>query len=183
MRPSAPVRRLNWGCGTEPEPGWINSDIKAAPGIEISCDILEGLPLTDDSIDYIVSIHALPELRYPDIVPALTELRRVLVPGGMLRLALPDLDRGIRAYLDGDRDYFLIPDEDARSPGAKLIVQMLWYGYSKTLFTRDFTAELLERAGFSAIHQCGYRQTAGSIPQIVELDNRPEESLFVEARK
>jgi predicted SAM-dependent methyltransferase len=180
---TAPIRRLNWGCGTDPEPGWINSDIKAAPGIDLSCDILEGLPLAEASIEYAVSIHALPELRYPDVVPALRELRRVLEPGGVLRLALPDLDRGIRAYLEGDRDYFLIPDEEARSPGAKFVVQMLWYGYSKTLFTRDFAEELLQRAGFEQVRHCEYRQTSSPFPRIVELDNRPEESLFVEARK
>jgi predicted SAM-dependent methyltransferase len=177
------VRRLNWGCGTSPDPGWINSDIKEDPAVDIACDILDGLPLEGDSIDYAVSIHALPELRLPDLGPALTELRRVLVPGGVLRLALPDLDRGIRAYLDGDRDYFLIPDSDARTPGAKLVTQMLWYGYSKSLFTEDFVCELLERAGFREITPCRYRQTASQYPEIVELDNRPEESLFVEARK
>jgi predicted SAM-dependent methyltransferase len=53
-----PVRRLNWGCGTEPEPGWINSDIKDDPTVDVSCDILEGLPLESGSIEYAVSIHA-----------------------------------------------------------------------------------------------------------------------------
>lgn len=183
MSDAPAVRRLNWGCGTEPEPGWINSDIKQAPEIEISADILEGLPLADESIDYVVSIHALPELRLPDIVPALRELRRVLQTDGVLRLALPDLDRGIRAYLDGDEGYFLIPDEDARSIGSKLITQLLWYGYSKTLFTHDFIAEQLQRAGFSEVHRCSHGQTTSAFPAIVELDNRPEESLFVEARK
>jgi predicted SAM-dependent methyltransferase len=183
MSGQRPIRRLNWGCGTSPEPGWINSDIKEDPAVDVSCDILDGLPLESDSIDYVVSIHALPELRLPDLVPALMELRRVLVPGGVLRLALPDLDRGIRAYLDGDRDYFLIPDEDARSAGAKFITQMLWYGYSKSLFTHDFVVELLERAGFRDIRRCRYQETAGPFPEIVELDNRREESLFVEASK
>lgn len=178
-----PVRRLNWGCGTEPEPGWINSDIKDDPTIDISCDILEGLPLESGSIEYAVSIHALPEMRYPDLVPALLELRRVLAPGGVLRLALPDLDRGIRAYLDDERDYFLVPDDDARSTGSKFIVQMLWYGYSKSLFTHDFIAELLGKAGFAEVRRCAFGQTGSPFPEIVELDNRPEESLFVEARK
>jgi predicted SAM-dependent methyltransferase len=177
------LRRLNWGCGTEPQPGWINSDIKEDPTVDISCDILQGLPLEEGSIDYVVSIHALPELSLPDQVPALTELRRVLTPDGVLRLALPDLDRAIDAYRRGDRDYFLIPDEDARAPSSKLIVQLLWYGYSKTLFTRDFIAELLLRAGFREVEQCAYRETASAFAEIVELDNRPEESLFVEARK
>lgn len=177
------LRRLNWGCGTEPQPGWINSDIKEDPTVDISCDILDGLPLEEGSIDYVVSIHALPELRYPDLVPALMELRRVLAPGGVLRLALPDLDRAIEAYRAGDRDYFLIPDEDARSTGAKFITQMLWYGYSKSLFTFDFVAELLGRAGFDQVRRCEFQQTHSPYPEIVDLDNRREESLFVEARK
>jgi hypothetical protein len=70
------VKRLNWGCGEFPGPGWINSDVKELPGIDISCDIRDGLPLDDESLDYAVSIHALPEIPYPDLVPALRELRR-----------------------------------------------------------------------------------------------------------
>src|SRR5215213_8191273 len=128
------LRRLNWGCGTEPPDGWINCDIKDGPGIDISCDIREGLPLADSSIDYIAGIHVLPELAYPDLEPALAELRRVLKPGSVLRLSLPDLDKAIRAYLAGDTEYFLIPDDDARSLGGKLIVQLTWYGYSKSMY-------------------------------------------------
>ena len=51
----------------------------------------------------------------------LGELRRVLKPGGVLRLGLPDAEKGFNAYLRGDLDYFLIPDEHAKSVGAKLI--------------------------------------------------------------
>jgi predicted SAM-dependent methyltransferase len=177
------VRRLNWGCGEHPEPGWLNSDIKDVPGIDIVADVRTGLPLDSDSIDYITSIHALPELPYPDLVPALTELRRVLKPGGVLRLALPDLDRGIAAYQRGDLDYFHVPDGDARSIGSKFVTQMIWYGYSRTLFVYDFVEELLERAGFAQVNRCRYRQTAGPWPDIVELDNRERETLFVEAVK
>jgi len=176
-------RRLNWGCGEHPEPGWINSDIKDGPGIDLSCDIREGLPLEADTIDYAVSIHALPEIPYTDIVGALRELRRVLKPGGVLRLALPDLDKGIKAYLSEDEDYFLIPDEDAREIGSKFIVQMIWYGYSRTLFTYDFTAELLRKAGFTHVTRSDFRTTASRFPEIVELDSREKESLYVEATK
>src|SRR4029453_1579702 len=100
------------------------------------------LPLPDESIDYIASIHALVELPYPDLLPVLGELRRVLKTGGVLRLALPDLLKGVAAYHRGDRDYFLIPDEDAQSLGAKLVTQLAWYGYSRTLFTPEFAEEL-----------------------------------------
>jgi predicted SAM-dependent methyltransferase len=177
------TRRLNWGCGHRGEPGWINSDQKDGPGIDISCDIREGLPLDDDSMDYIVSIHALPEVPYPDLVPTLQELRRVLKPGGFLRLALPDLDRGIAAYQRNDRNYFLIPDEDAETTGAKFILQMIWYGYSRTLFNHDFIEELLLKAGFSQVNHCAYQSTSSPYLGIVELDNREAESLFVEAIK
>lgn len=177
------IRKLNWGCGGDARPGWINSDKGNHPSIDLVADIRDGLPLDTDSIGYAVSVHALPEIPYPDLVPALQELRRVLEPGGVLRLALPDIDRGIKAYHEGDRDYFLIPDEDARSVGSKFILQMIWYGYTRTLFNYEFTAELLERAGFTTIHRCDYRETKSAFPDIVELDNRERESFFVEAVK
>jgi predicted SAM-dependent methyltransferase len=113
----------------------------------------------------------------------LRELRRVIKPGGILRLCLPDLIKGIRAYERGDRDYFLVPDEDARSLGAKLITQLIWYGYSRTLFTAEFIEEMLQKAGFGRVEHCAYRQTTGPHPEIVELDNREPESLYVEAYK
>jgi predicted SAM-dependent methyltransferase len=177
------IRRLNWGCGGWTPRGWINSDIKEGRGIGISADIRNGLPLEDDSMDYIVSIHALQEVHYNDLVPALQELRRVLKPGGVLRLVLPDLLKAVRAYERGDGDYFLIPDEDVKSIGAKLIVQLIWYGYSKTLFTSEFIEEVLRKTGFDRIAHCEYQQTRSPFPEIIELDNRENESLYVEATK
>jgi hypothetical protein len=45
--------RLHWGCGDKIAEGWINSDIKSAPGVDISGNILDGLPIASESIDYI----------------------------------------------------------------------------------------------------------------------------------
>ena len=177
------VRRMNWGCGRETRPGWLNSDIKDGPGIDLSADILDGLPLEDGALDYVVSIHTLPELPYPSLLPAVRELRRVLREDGVLRLALPDLQRSIRAYLAGDASYFLVPDDDVRSLGGKLAVQLTWYGYSRSLFTFDFVEELLFAAGYRRVVRCDFRQTASAFADIIELDNREGESLFVEAVK
>jgi SAM-dependent methyltransferase len=177
------VRRLNWGCGGHTLPGWINSDQKEEPGVDLACDIAQGLPLETGSIDYAVSVHALPEVPLDRIVPVLQELRRVIKPGGILRLALPDLLKGVEAYRRGDRDYFLVPDEDAERLGAKLIVQLIWYGYSRTIFVPEFIEEMLQKAGFARVEHCGFRQTTGPFPEIVDLDNREAESLFVEAYK
>jgi len=174
---------MNWGCGTVTRPGWINSDCVAGPGVDLPCDIRGGLPLDDNSLDYITSIHALPEIPYPDLEDVLWELRRVLRLGGVLRLGLPDMDRAIDAYLRKDPDYFLIPDEVTRSPGGKMIVQLIWFGRSRTMFTYDFTEELLRKSGFREVRRCAFGQTQSPFPEIVELDNRPGESLFVEAVK
>jgi predicted SAM-dependent methyltransferase len=179
----AGVRRLNWGCGEWAQSGWINSDIKENAGVDIVADIRDGLPIDSDSLDYVVSIHSLPEIPFVELVPALQELRRVLKPGGVLRIALPDLDRGIEAYQRRDTNYFKVPDEHAKSVGAKFVTQMIWYGYSRSLFTHEFIAEQLEKAGFSQVHHCSFKQTASSHPEIVDLDNREKESLFVEAVK
>jgi predicted SAM-dependent methyltransferase len=178
------IMRLNWGCGGMSKAGWINSDRADFKGIDIVADILKGLPLETGSIDYAVSNHALPEIAYPDLVPTLEELRRVLKAGGVLRLELPDLEKAVRAYVAGDVDYFhLIPDEDSKTIGGKLVTQMVWYGWSRSLFTHDFVEELLMKAGFSRVNRCGYLQTASPFPEIVELDSRERESLYVEAIK
>ena len=67
--------------------------------------------------------------------------------------------------------------------GAKLVTQIVWYGSVRTPFTFDFAEELLRKAGFASVQRCAFRRTASSYPQIVELDNRERESLFVEAVK
>jgi predicted SAM-dependent methyltransferase len=180
---SSQIKRLHWGCGSWRPEGWINSDIKEGPGVDLPCDILKGLPLDTGSIDYAVSICALPEMTYQSLIPVLQELRRVLKPGGVLRLGLADLDKAIAAYQRGDTQHFLVPDEEAKSLGAKLCVYLIWYGYVKLLFTRDFIEEMLLKAGFSKVAQCEFQQTASPWPEITQLDNRPNECLFVEAVK
>lgn len=178
------MRRLHWGCGPITPYGWVNSDIQPGPGVDVVADIRRGLPLPDNAFDYIVSIHTLPEIPYADLDGALQELRRVLAPCGVLRLSLPDLDKALMAYASRDIDYFfLIPDDVVRSISGKMIVQLLWYGRSRSMFTIEFTTELLARNGFQSIQACSFQQTASPYPGIIELDDREVESFFIEARK
>jgi predicted SAM-dependent methyltransferase len=175
------VQRLHWGCGAVTPAGWINSDLWEQPGVDIAADVLEGLPLEDDSIDYIVSNHVLPEIDLYDQEPALQELRRVLKPGGVLRLILPDLDMHIAAYQRGDRDHFLVHTWNTLA--GNMITQVLWHGCIKTLFTYDFTEELARNAGFRDVRRVAYRQTASDHPEITDLDSRENESFYLEAWK
>jgi SAM-dependent methyltransferase len=174
--------RLNWGCGSWVEPGWVNSDLKAADGVVVA-DIRQGLPFESDSFDYVVSIHALPELEYAELLPAMRELRRVMKAGGTLRLGLPDLDKTVDAYRRSDRTFFHIPDEEMRTVGGKLATQLVWYGYSRTVFVPEFAEELLLKAGFGRVDHVDYGETRSGYAEIVSLDNRRLESFFVEAQK
>lgn len=101
----------------------------------------------------------------------------------MLRLGLPDLERALEAYRTHDIDYFLIGDDVVRTVAGKLIVQLTWFGRSRSLFTYDFIHELLERNGYVDIRGCAFRETTNEFPGITELDDRELESFFVEARK
>ena len=95
------------GCGPCVLAGWINVDQQPRHRIDLAADLRTSLALQSDSIDYIVGIHVLQDLPFLDIPPALMELQRVLKPSGLIRLALPDLDKAICAYLTGDHDYFM----------------------------------------------------------------------------
>ena len=174
---------MHWGCGESPAIGWLNSDARQLPGVDLCADVRVGLPLQSESISYIASMHALQDLTYVEAVPALQELRRVLEPGGVLRLGLPDLHRAVAALLRHDSGYFYIKDDEVRCLSGKFAVQLTWYGSSRMMYTRELADELLERAGFGRVTRCSFGQTSSDFPEIVKLDNRERETLFVEAVK
>ena len=174
---------INLGCGPMARPGWINCDAKNLPGVNLRCDLRSGLALRADYADYIAAVHVLQDLAYAEIVPALREIRRVLKTGGVLRLAVPDIDRAINAYVHRDAAYFYVPDEHARTIGGKLVTQIIWYGSVRTPCNFDFLRESLAAAGYQDIKRRAFGVTCSRFPQLASLDNRERETLFVEALK
>jgi ubiquinone/menaquinone biosynthesis C-methylase UbiE len=71
---------------------------------------------------------------------ALSELRRVLKPGGVLRLCLPDLDLAIAAYQSGRQEYFSVWAWDTIS--GNFITQIVEHGYNYTPFTYEFSEDI-----------------------------------------
>ena len=94
------MKYLNLGCGNRYHPAWINIDVVPAGPEVIAHDLRRGIPLADDSCDVVYHSHLLEHLRRPDALGFMRECYRVLRPGGILRVAVPDLERLCQAYLD-----------------------------------------------------------------------------------
>jgi predicted SAM-dependent methyltransferase len=90
---------LNVGCGQTFHSEWINVDVVPASPAVRRVDLARGLPFPDRSIDACYCSHVLEHLRPDDAGRALAELFRVLRPGGVVRIVVPDLRRVAEQYL------------------------------------------------------------------------------------
>jgi SAM-dependent methyltransferase len=91
--------RLNLGCGHTLHPDWLNVDIVPTRKGVLRCDLTRTLPFPSASFEAVYCSHVLEHLR-PEHVPGLmSEISRVLRPGGIVRLVVPDLERIAVEYL------------------------------------------------------------------------------------
>lgn len=96
-----PVIRLNIGCGNKLLEGFINIDLDGEP--DVKSDVTE-LPFEDNYADSAIAIHVLEHIWRWKALATLKEWYRVLKPGGVLILELPDLHKCCRAILKGKED-------------------------------------------------------------------------------
>jgi hypothetical protein len=90
---------LNLGCGADAHPGFVNVDITAGPGI-IAHDLRQGIPFPDATFDLVYHSTLLSMMRSSDALTFMRECRRVLKPGGVLRVVTEDLEQMCRMYLE-----------------------------------------------------------------------------------
>ncbi len=90
---------LNVGCGTRFSLDWNNIDLLPQPGV-IKHDILHPLPYAEGVFDVVYSSHVLEHLRPKQGEFFIAEQFRVLKKGGCCRVAVPDLEKMVRDYLD-----------------------------------------------------------------------------------
>jgi SAM-dependent methyltransferase len=86
------VRKLQIGAHTCALPGWLNTDLYPLSISAVSLDATKTFPLPDASFDYVFSEHQLEHIAYSEALSMLRECRRILRPGGKIRLAVPSLD-------------------------------------------------------------------------------------------
>src|SRR5215813_6799182 len=90
--------KLNLGCGRKPLSQWINIDDHRRPGVLVMRlpDGLRRFPAA--SARYIYASHVLEHIDYPARASTLVrECHRILIPGGVLRLVVPGIEKIINA--------------------------------------------------------------------------------------
>ncbi|MNX83829.1 hypothetical protein D3C86_1156070 [compost metagenome] len=94
------MKLLNLGCGTTYHPDWVNIDLHASPPHVIGHDLKRGIPFPDASFDAVYTSHVLEHIPPAHAAAFLNEAVRVLKPGGVMRVVVPDLETICRLYLD-----------------------------------------------------------------------------------
>lgn len=99
MNDDGKPQMINVGCGSVCHPDWINLDLAPKRSDVRYCDLAARWPFDDGSIDVAYSSHVIEHLTREQADFLVSESYRVLKPGGIFRVATPDLEQICRLYL------------------------------------------------------------------------------------
>jgi predicted SAM-dependent methyltransferase len=170
--------KLHLGCGSNYIEGWVNIDLES-PAAEVHADLRHPLPYTDGAIDFIFNEHFIEHITLEEGITFLKECRRLLKPGGILRISTPDLRWLIATYMSGKLDEWAdvgwVPESSCRMVNGGM---RLW-GH-QFVYDLEELSNSLRKSGFSEIRQMPYRESACS--ELIGLECRPwHEELIMEA--
>jgi predicted SAM-dependent methyltransferase len=135
--------RLNVGCGLIPLPDYLNVDDRELAGVDLVSNV-RTLPFKAETVSEIYAAHLVEHFTEADLRTALLPAwHRMLKPGGILRVVVPDAEGMIQAFSRGN-----YPFENLRKvtfggqdyPG----------NYHYTMFSRESLRNLLREQGFLA---------------------------------
>lgn len=78
---------------------WKNLDFVSTGEGVVAHNLLQGIPFADNSFDLVYHSHVLEHFSKADGEKFISECLRVLKPTGVIRIAIPDLERIVRTYL------------------------------------------------------------------------------------
>jgi predicted SAM-dependent methyltransferase len=184
--------KLNLGCGPKPLPRWINIDDRVRPGVLVM-RLPEGLRrFADASARYIYASHVLEHLDYPATASALVrECHRILIPGGVLRLVVPGIEKIINAYVADNHAFFAIQSELHPSWCTTKLEHLMYAlqqdGEHKYGYDFETLHKLLSGAGFRTIARSDYNASEFDALRVDTRGIRDDAggylSLFVDAVK
>jgi ubiquinone/menaquinone biosynthesis C-methylase UbiE len=144
--------KLHLGCGSRYIPGFFHVDIHPAPHVDLVCRV-EQLPFADASVSLIYASHLLEHFGRFEYRSVLTEWKRVLEPGGILRLAVPDFAACATLYY-----------EHGLADGLNGLIGLISGGqrnpedFHKMIFDEDFLRRDLLALGFSEVRHWDWRK-------------------------
>lgn len=151
-------------------------------------DATKRIPLPDGSLEVLYASHMIEHLDREEAGRFLKEVYRVLAPDGIIRIAVPDLRLLVDQYItDGDADLFVERTRLARrrpkTIRAKL--RLVLVGEREHLWMYDGASmlALLSRHGFKEPRILEAGSTTIPNPGELDLSERADESVYVEARK
>jgi predicted SAM-dependent methyltransferase len=143
--------KLHLGCGKRHIPGFVHIDAVDHPHIDHVCQI-DRLPfIADGSVDLIYACHVLEHFKRREVDSVLGEWFRVLKPGGILRLAVPDFGAIATVYArHGDLDQVI---------GLLFGRQDYLYNIHYHVWDERTLNRALLRTGFSEVRRWDWRAT------------------------
>lgn len=202
--------RLNLGAGaTRPQDnGWVNVDTLTALLTsmgEAGRGALESLqteqnyiehdlsvfpwPFGDGSAEGVLASHYLEHTDCLQAVQSLKECYRILQPGGVLRVSVPDASYFRSVNPEDCRDNWgrLFGEGDDVSENDTYMGVVLFFNEHKQTYTEDALWCQIRHAGFEAgrIARTQYQESAagGVGAEMARLDNRKAFSIYLEAVK
>lgn len=180
------LRYLNAGCGPNIVDGFLNLDYLWHPGVHLCWDLTKRLPLASASMKGIFTEHCLEHIPRRLVGDVLVEFRRVLEPGGCLRVVVPDAELYLDLYRRrkaGEQvtfPYEVSTPSQALTPIEAVNAVFRDHGHE---WAYDFAGleQDLFAAGFTEVHRCSFRKGNSSM-KALDSERRAVESLYVEAK-
>lgn len=155
-------------------------------------DLAKGIPASDNSLDVVYHSHMLEHLTAADGADFIGSCFRVLKPGGLLRVIVPDLELWARNYVSGEpfffdtyRHFFLKDDREKYPTNGSVFMGMLHNWGHKMGYDFETLSTLLLRTGFARLRRTVTQQS--DLPDIYAIEpydpGRAFESLCVECYK
>jgi len=181
---------LNLGCGPDRRADWLNADLGLTGDLHL--DAGRRFPFPDRFFSLVFSEHLLEHLTEPQASNCLRECYRVLQPGGIIHLSLPDLGLVVEHYLGTAPDGAAYLQAAAAAsrwkypegvlPTATQALNDNFYLWEhRHLYDEAELRSAMSTAGFADI-VC-YR-SGGPVPQqVLELESRKDGSLVAQATR
>ena len=147
-------------------------------------DIREPLPYDENTIDLIFTSHTLEHLTDREALQLLEECNRILKPGGLIRIAVPDSRKLAEEYIYGTIKQYSCINKGVEQSQTDIdaLNHLLWSGH-KTIYDEVKLKKYLEQTNFYDISRTTPFHSRNPVMEKQTFISHPSVSLIIEAVK